>query len=273
MSPAIPPNYSEVFQFFNSPNNDHYFTPLSSPSLLPEGDSMIPTMQKQFRDQINKISPGPSYRKSPLGLYSGRNPPSPAPLPAINTKKRPSLLQQIAIASPKLPATPASLMKLNHQATIPSTTTADDAIHLLNTPPGSKKRKLMPSPLSPKRTLRPLVSPFLQPEIMNTTTTTTTISPDIENRRSAHKVAEQRRRDILKQSFDSLRIEILDLLIQDSNDETSRQEKEKEVKLMSKVVLVQHAYEYIVRLKKDAHTKDEKMKQMQEEINKLKKTL
>lgn len=224
VSPAIPPNYSEVF---DSP--DQYFTPLSSPALFP------------LEDQI-KMSPaiGPSYRKSPLGLYSGRNPP-PSPLPS--KKRRPSLRQQIALASPKLPATPASLMQMS---------SSEESV---------KQRKLAPSP----RTLRPLISPYLQPEIKNIPVVH---SPEVENRRSAHKVAEQRRRDTLKQSFDSLRKEIVEVLIQDSDKPEAQVEKE--VKLMSKVLLLQHSYEYIVRLKSDAQNKDERIKLMQEEIDKLK---
>ncbi|KAI9357526.1 hypothetical protein BD770DRAFT_410840 [Pilaira anomala] len=112
----------------------------------------------------------------------------------------------------------------------------------------------------------------------------TTIQSGIENRRSAHKAAEQKRRDTLKQSFDSLRTEIIDAMMeeelaeqQDSVDNNKEEEirntKEKDVKQMSKVVLLQHSYEYILRLKSDNKRKDEKQAKMRQELIALRKQL
>ncbi|KAI8883879.1 hypothetical protein K501DRAFT_285112 [Backusella circina FSU 941] len=103
----------------------------------------------------------------------------------------------------------------------------------------------------------------------------TTIQSGIENRRSAHKVAEQKRRDTLKQSFDSLRTEIMDAMFEEEQieQEDKRLAKEKEVKQMSKVVLLQHSYEYIVRLKNDNKRKDEKHHQLRDELVKLRQQL
>jgi hypothetical protein len=103
----------------------------------------------------------------------------------------------------------------------------------------------------------------------------TTIQSGIENRRSAHKVAEQKRRDTLKQSFDSLRTEIMDAMFEEEQiqEQDKRLAKEKEVKQMSKVVLLQHSYEYIVRLKNDNKRKDDKEKQLREELVKLRQQL
>ncbi|ORE10147.1 hypothetical protein BCV72DRAFT_221871 [Rhizopus microsporus var. microsporus] len=165
-------------------------------------------------------------------------------------------------------------------------------------------------PLTSPRTLKPLISPSLKPngqrlstideEVARTLLTTksnyenlkegnvkslgldfsTTIQSGIEHRRSAHKAAEQKRRDILKQSFDSLRTEITEAMIEEELAEDQhmdqaelRNNKEKDVKQMSKIVLLQHSYEYIVRLKSDNKRKDEKMKNMKEEIMSLRKQL
>ncbi|KAI8064122.1 hypothetical protein BDF21DRAFT_428269 [Thamnidium elegans] len=112
----------------------------------------------------------------------------------------------------------------------------------------------------------------------------TTIQSGIENRRSAHKAAEQKRRDTLKQSFDSLRTEIIDAMMEEEMAEQPQQQdlvdkeeirnlKEKDVKQMSKVVLLQHSYEYILRLKSDNKRKDQKQYKMRQELIKLRKQL
>jgi hypothetical protein len=112
------------------------------------------------------------------------------------------------------------------------------------------------------------------------------IHSGIEIRRTAHKAAEQRRRDTLKKSFDCLRNEIVGSLvnevIQDATDGDSaetivpveadlRKEKEKEVKQMSKVVLLQHSFEYIVRLKDDNRLKDTKLDRAMQKLRELRK--
>lgn len=109
----------------------------------------------------------------------------------------------------------------------------------------------------------------------------TTIQSGIENRRSAHKAAEQKRRDTLKQSFDSLRTEIIDAMMEEelqehpdlSDIEQVKTTKEKDVKQMSKVVLLQHSYEYILRLKNDNKRKDEKQAKIRKELVELRKQL
>ncbi|CEP10991.1 hypothetical protein [Parasitella parasitica] len=319
VSPAITPSYNEIYQFLDPPN-EQYFTPLSSPALLPNVEinstfstpvkvtqdlsvlaqqlAQIEQKQLKLREQM-KMSPAvsPTYRKSPLALFSSKNQPPPSPLPyGNNGKKRPSLRQKIALASPQLhssqnhhmnlpttPATPGSLMKMSHhqsQAPSESPRQEKDLVDVMpalppsainESPPKMMKRKLTPSIMTPSpRALKPLISPFLQPDLRNSNLIIQT--PGLENRRSAHKIAEQRRRDTLKQSFDSLRREIVDVMVQDTDrDEASvREEKEKEVKLMSKVLLLQHSYEYIVRLKMDSRLKDDKISTMQAEIDRLK---
>ncbi|KAG2181474.1 hypothetical protein INT44_008287 [Umbelopsis vinacea] len=111
------------------------------------------------------------------------------------------------------------------------------------------------------------------------------IHSGIEIRRTAHKAAEQRRRDTLKKSFDCLRNEIVGSLVnetvQGAEDDDStdtvvvedelRKEKEKEVKQMSKVVLLQHSFEYIVRLKDDNRLKDGKLDRVTQKLRELRK--
>ncbi|GAN05431.1 hypothetical protein MAM1_0091c04902 [Mucor ambiguus] len=327
VSPAITPSFNEIYQFLDPPG-EQYFTPLSSPALLPNVDqqlnlnvpsdpvnamqdsallaqqlAQIEAKQSKLRDQM-KISPAisPTYRKSPLAMLSSwpQAPPSPLPFNNNTSKKRPSLRQKIALASPQLhssqnhhinlptiPATPGSLMKMSHhlsQASLESPVQERELVDIMPSLPPSavvessstvKKRKLAPSsPIttSSPRSLKPLISPFLQPDLRNSNLINQIQTPGIENRRSAHKVAEQRRRDTLKQSFDSLRKEIVEVMVRDSEkkEDSVREEKEKEVKLMSKVLLLQHSYEYIVRLKTDSRLKDDKISTMQAEINRLK---
>lgn len=116
----------------------------------------------------------------------------------------------------------------------------------------------------------------------------TTIQSGMENRRSAHKAAEQRRRDTLKQNFDALRMELLEALVAEDDAQrleeeeeqegdnkvtTTSLEREKKVKQMSKVVLLQHSYEYILRLKYDRKHKDTKLDCMADEIKRLRSQL
>ncbi|KAI9247062.1 hypothetical protein BY458DRAFT_68625 [Sporodiniella umbellata] len=166
-------------------------------------------------------------------------------------------------------------------------------------------------PLTSPRTLKPLISPSLKPNGHRLSTIeeetaralltsksnyenqkegngktlgidfTTTIQSGIEHRRSAHKAAEQKRRDVLKQSFDSLRTEIIEAIVEEELaenegdiDETEiRGMREKDVKQMSKVVLLQHSYEHIVRLKSDNKKRDQRMDQMRQEIISLRRKL
>jgi hypothetical protein len=181
-------------------------------------------------------------------------------------------------------------------------------------PPTTNDILASPGGLRPQqspRALKPLISPSLQPNGKRLSTIeeetaralltsksnyenlkegkakslgidfSTTIQSGIENRRSAHKAAEQKRRDTLKQSFDSLRTEIIDAMmeeeIQDNDEivdlEEVKNAKEKDVKQMSKVVLLQHSYEYILRLKNDNKRKDEKQVKMTQELIELRKQL
>ncbi|KAI8097932.1 uncharacterized protein B0P05DRAFT_97141, partial [Gilbertella persicaria] len=303
-SPALVPDSNHVFE-----TTDLSSSPQDA-VLLQQQLAHIEAKQQLLRDQM-KTSPAisPTYRKSSLAPSSSRQQAPPSPMP-FNGKKRPSLRQKIVLASPQLhssqnhhialpmtmPATPASLMKMSHPSGISGTTvpsnhgpdktvvdlmpslppaavTSEPMKRSVSSPTSStsatKKRKLAPSPM----TLKPLISPFLQPDARIN-------HVGIENRRSAHKVAEQRRRDTLKQSFDSLRKEIAEVLVteakqspSDKTDEVIREEKEKEVKFMSKVLLIQHSYEYIVRLKTDAKQRDDRMRSMQQEIDRLKQLL
>lgn len=121
----------------------------------------------------------------------------------------------------------------------------------------NKRKRLMKNEIMPYPSIPP--SPVFSPRI------------NFDRRRSAHKAAEQKRRDTLKQNFDALRNEIVGILLA-AKDEPSgkdREEAEKEVKAMSKVLIVQHTYEYILQLKEETYTKDEKIKKMQTELESL----
>ncbi|CAO3583044.1 unnamed protein product [Absidia cylindrospora] len=187
---------------------------------------------------------------------------------------------------------------------------------------GSGSRSITSSP----RALKPLISPSLQPDGKRHVSSmdeqeaaailasksnyqalregqaktlgidfTTNIQSGMESRRSAHKAAEQRRRDTLKQSFDALRMELLEAIVaedalqrldEENDDDGTKSlegkqklvfattlEREKKVKQMSKVVLLQHSYEYLLRLKSDNQRKDAKLEQMTLEIQQLRSQL
>ncbi|RUS17633.1 hypothetical protein BC937DRAFT_89699 [Endogone sp. FLAS-F59071] len=141
------------------------------------------------------------------------------------------------------------------------------------------------------------------------------IHTGIEIRRTAHKAAEQKRRDSLKQSFENLRKEVLEALVslpapapstvdtaakeesvqddgaavicgagdadvagkdhetdkEDKSPEALNQEREKQVKQMSKVALLKHSYEYILRLKRERIRKDERIARLESEVRKLRR--
>lgn len=322
-SPALPPLFgSYSLDQAQSINNGGCKISTSSPAsaisdptrLLTQKLAQIEAQQQKLRDQMEMASSirsnNASYRHSPLGhsqqqLKKEYVPPSPL---LTGNMKLPTLLQRIASSSssssqylhnndiylPTAPATPASLMNMNHTpntnpsaANVANTSSFTQKRPSLDTvtllPPSvivehqhiAKKRKLAPSShsmyTSSPRALKPLISPFLQPDPRYSNIAIQQQPIGLENRRSAHKVAEQKRRDTLKQSFDSLRKEITDVLIQDSGkpEKDVRKEKEKEVKFMSKVLLLQHSYEYIVRLKTDSQMKDVKLTKMQLEIERL----
>ncbi|RUS29008.1 hypothetical protein BC938DRAFT_481169 [Jimgerdemannia flammicorona] len=127
------------------------------------------------------------------------------------------------------------------------------------------------------------------------------IHTGIEIRRTAYKAAEQKRRDSLKQSFENLRKEVLDALVMEppilvvepivvensatgsventveggteaeKDPVTLRKEKEKEVKQMSKVTLLKHSCQYILRLKRDQQHKDRHIARLEREVRRLMK--
>ncbi|GAN05450.1 hypothetical protein MAM1_0092d04921 [Mucor ambiguus] len=290
-SPALPPTSQSGHQICNGFCQNATIT--ESTTVLRQQLAQIEAQQKILQDQMTMASSNAFYRNSSLeASHKMCEPPSP-----ISSSNPSSLLQKIVHPGPSskqlfpaTPATPASLMNMSypiHGNTIAahidgafSRTQKGPSIHnpmSTSAQPQSatlKKRKTIPSYTHPytrlPRVLRPLLSPFLQPNLHML------VQPQparLETRRCAHKVAEQKRRDTLKEWFDSLREEILHILIQDSGqpEQNVREEKEKQVKFMSKVMLLQHSYECIVRLKIDSQVKDEKLGRMQLELDKLRK--
>jgi hypothetical protein len=94
----------------------------------------------------------------------------------------------------------------------------------------------------------------------------TQIKSGLEVRRTAHKAAEQKRRDSLKEWFDRLRKEVEDGYVKRQSSlmsqviKAQRLEDEEEgidsMKPLSKVLLLQYAYEYISSLKETLSEKD-----------------
>lgn len=228
-------------------------------------------------------------------------------LPATTTKRRRISRTSAAFTSPALAPTAMHMSPRVHPTT-PSGT--DPTIAALVSPAALRPQSSTASP----RALKPLISPSLQPNGKRLTAIeeevaaaalasksnyqnmregkakslgiefSTSFQSGVENRRSAHKAAEQKRRDTLKQSFDALRKEIADALVEQQRQEEEeevakddvqerRESKEKEVKQMSKVVLIQHSYEYILRLKEENRRKDQEMALLQQELDSLRKQI
>ncbi|ORY94086.1 hypothetical protein BCR43DRAFT_517086 [Syncephalastrum racemosum] len=212
-----------------------------------------------------------------------------------SNKRRKTTRVSAAFTSPGL--TPTAHMSPRPHAT-------DPTIAALVSPAALRPQPIASSP----RALKPLISPSLQPNGKRLSAMeeqvaaaelatksnyqnmregkakslgidfSSSFQSGVENRRSAHKAAEQKRRDTLKQSFDSLRQELADALIDTDIEEgparrALREEKEKEVKQMSKVLLIQHSYEYILRLKNQNRHKDDEMEKLRNEVCCLRKQL
>lgn len=115
------------------------------------------------------------------------------------------------------------------------------------------------------------------------------IRSGLEIRRTAHKAAEQKRRDSLKEWFDRLRREVEDGYVKKqilpssthnaSKDDGHDAEEEEEeaqtdangLKPLSKVLLLRYAYEYISSLKNTIQDRDTRMLKLEEENKNLKK--
>ncbi|KAM3586454.1 hypothetical protein VKS41_002969 [Umbelopsis sp. WA50703] len=98
------------------------------------------------------------------------------------------------------------------------------------------------------------------------------INAGLENRRSAHKKAEKRRRDSLKDWFNKLREEIsqemedcMDL-DDDNGTETSSQEPGQE-KALSKLSVLSRTCDYMKRLKTELKNKDDYIADLEEKLN------
>lgn len=171
-------------------------------------------------------------------------------------------------------------IKRNHQSSISMSVPLTPSQPIIN-----KKRKLLAAKtdmiFSPKHTSSSCPSAPLASHLLPSQAGIIS-QPIVDRRRSAHKVAEQRRRDALKQNFDALREEIVDVLLaqavqkgklETKNRDLIRREKEKEVKAMSKILIVEQSYKRIVQLKAEAYAKDEKIKRMQIELDSLKQKI
>lgn len=244
-----------------------------------------------------------------------------SPPPSASSSISLSSSSSSSAAVDNMPVLPAAMLpheEIGAKSTLKSESSKRRRISTFSSPSLQPNDALLGSPAGPRpqqspRALKPLISPSLQPNGKRLSTIeeetaralltsksnyenlkegkakslgidfSTTIQSGIENRRSAHKAAEQKRRDTLKQSFDSLRTEIIDAMVEEEIEDTNNDDaidpaelkstKEKDVKQMSKVVLLQHSYEYILRLKNDNRRKDEKQKKMRQELISLRKQL
>lgn len=107
----------------------------------------------------------------------------------------------------------------------------------------------------------------------------TQIKSGIEVRRTAHKAAEQKRRDSLKEWFDRLRREVEEGYVKRQKSLMSQvmeaQQEEGEsgdatMKPLSKVLLLQYAYEYITSLKSTLEEKENTIKTLMRDEKKRK---
>ncbi|ORY98472.1 hypothetical protein BCR43DRAFT_487582 [Syncephalastrum racemosum] len=114
------------------------------------------------------------------------------------------------------------------------------------------------------------------------------IRSGLEIRRTAHKAAEQKRRDSLKEWFDRLRREVEDGYVKkqvlpsaannatkddghDAEEEEEAQTDANGLKPLSKVLLLRYAYEYISSLKNTIQDRDTRVLKLEEENKNLKK--
>ncbi|KAI8142938.1 hypothetical protein BJV82DRAFT_539176 [Fennellomyces sp. T-0311] len=309
-SPAIAPTtnrHTETFSPLTSPAL-HAVPPHITPeSVLQQKLALIERQQHQLRtvhrqlESQEFLAPATPSLLMKLGRGEGR-PMGPSSSQVDNMASLPAaMLEDVAAAAPQKKKQPASKRRkitkgqaFTSPGLVP-TPRADPTIAALVSPAALRPI----TPASP-RALKPLISPSLQPngkrlsaieeQVAAAALATksnyqnmregkakslgidfsSSFQSGVENRRSAHKAAEQKRRDTLKQSFDSLRKEIADALVDEEED---RDNKEKEVKQMSKVVLIQHSYEYILRLKAENRRKDEALDKLREEVRSLQSQL
>ncbi|KAI7849156.1 hypothetical protein BDC45DRAFT_521322 [Circinella umbellata] len=227
------------------------------------------------------------------------------------------------------PVTPASLMKIKSNNVTPPVAVIKPATPITpkaSSPPAKKSRRIAAAVTTNNsstehaspRALKPLlISPTLRPgptpsplvhdaeHILATRSNyqnlmegkaaalgiafSSNIKSGLEIRRTAHKAAEQKRRDSLKEWFDRLRREVEEgyvkqkekterelLQQQQQQQEKPRQEhqpqsptdqeqngKDEEPKPLSKVLLLKYAYEYISSLKDIIEEKDQRIRQLE----------
>ncbi|KAJ2959546.1 hypothetical protein NQZ79_g5008 [Umbelopsis isabellina] len=290
LAPATPASLMKLGGGRGSANNSGTSSPLSNPM---EGNMNTIENMPELPDAILPMAAAPDMSASPMtgprAIHS-----SPALPPSNKRKSSTRKNRKESFASPSI--APSPRMSITDPSIVMS--------------PAALRPQVSQSP----RALKPLISPSLKPtwppsnnmvdqeaaaQILATKSNyqnlregkiatlgmqfSPSIHSGIEIRRTAHKAAEQRRRDTLKKSFDCLRNEIVGSLVNEGlqiaaeNEEAKadeaalRKDKEKEVKQMSKVVLLQHSFEYILRLKDDNRHKDDKLDRVMEKLRELRK--
>ncbi|KAI9321640.1 hypothetical protein BX666DRAFT_2118419 [Dichotomocladium elegans] len=194
------------------------------------------------------------------------------------------------------PATIASLMKNipAPAATVATAAAAAAAAAIPPSPPPAKRTRRVaaiqhdhtPSP----RPLKPLlVSPTLGPGPPNAhdvehhlatksnyqnlmegkaialgISFSSSIKSGLEVRRTAHKAAEQKRRDSLKEWFDRLRHEVHEGYVKKN---VPSDELEDDTKPLSKVLLLRYAYDYIALLKSSLAERDLRINELEQQLD------
>ncbi|OZJ06818.1 hypothetical protein BZG36_00123 [Bifiguratus adelaidae] len=317
---SLPPSFSIDRQ--RADNQGSGISPATPASLmnLRSGNSPNPAS--------NGASPNsPHSNPSPTAMSNSADTVTPLPEPMIpmksgktSSRKRSSAPGVSPALLPSLPITSPGLGPMASPRVEPRAMTSP--------------RALRPSAMSSSpRTLKPLISPSLKPLLPGNPSLNdaaqilasksnyqnlregkaqslgisypSNIHSGIEIRKTAHKAAEQKRRDSLKQNFESLRAEILEAAValckrrekerlgvcgdvdsavesdtsngsSDSNGESKSNDTlptlndiEKEVKQMSKVLLLRHSYDYILRLKCERAQRDARIDSLLKEIRNL----
>ncbi|KAI9259057.1 hypothetical protein BY458DRAFT_492041 [Sporodiniella umbellata] len=278
ISPVMTPHFDyPIASQTNKPmgfTNDLNFSPLSSPAMPPQTDRAQKLLSAhQIREQYDQLEHAKRLINQQLSEMQHQ------PRSPLGTPSPP-------VAKKMKPATPASLMSLSR------------ARHHRRPGKVLKKKREVIDKSSP-RALKPLlISPTLRPgpyqaegedaeHILATRSNyqnlmegkgpalgiafKSQIKSGLEVRRTAHKAAEQKRRDSLKEWFDKLRYEVeegyvkrqtslMSQVIQAQKLEGSGSENDtanNTIKPLSKVLLLQYAYEYIDSLKTQLAQKEE----------------
>ncbi|KAL1918456.1 uncharacterized protein VTP21DRAFT_3116 [Calcarisporiella thermophila] len=274
ISPAITPSQSFFGQEVITPTE--IFSPLTSPALLPQpSSSQRPPSSQQSHKKKRAHEPYRKKRRDSKGAAAKESPDSQSlialPVAGNDPSFSPSSTAACSSAMPPppprpTPATPASLMNLSRASDMPPP------------PPSSAAAAVRPATLGPKALISPNLKPLLPGVSSEEAAARLTVksnyqtirdgdskilglnhSPELQSgitlRRTSHKAAEQKRRDLLKQCFEDLR-GILP-----------------EMEHPSKMALLKKSYEYILELSRLVEDQDAKIAELLGHTGQLRRQL